>query len=241
MAFLDFLFGKNEKPTNNEPLFNVNDLFGENQRFTPQDFKDFFLGKSSETVTKPIHTPQQQELLDFILSQMQQQGPQGFQNIQNILGGDEDTFAAFERPARRAFEQQTLPTIAQRFTSQLGEGSQRSSGFQQAKATAGRELEENLMAKRLGLQSGAMDQLMRYLGAATGPVQHEYVRPRQKGFLEDLAAAAASGVGGTIGGGIPGAVAGGMSGLMNLIGKGKKPSFSQEQEGLTGNDYIYRT
>ena len=156
-------------------------------------FMDFLFGKSSKTKTKPIYNPQQENVLNQLLSMLQQQVPQGMQNIQNILGGDQETFAAFERPARRAFEQETLPTIAERFTGSFGEGSQRSSAFGQALGTAGRELEENLMAKRLGLQSGAFEQLMKLMGPAMSPRQHQYTTARQPGFLENLGVPLAQG------------------------------------------------
>ncbi len=195
-------------------------------------FMDFLFGKSAKTQTKPIYNPQQEALLEQLLGGLQQQMPQGLQNLQNILGGGEETFAAFERPARRAFEQQTLPTIAERFTGTFGEGSQRSSAFGQALGTAGRELEENLMAKRLGLQSDAFSQLISLLGSATSPRQYQYQQPRQPGFLENLAVGAAPGIGTALGGYIPGAIGGGLSGLMKLLGRRGNSSFSQEQEGL---------
>ncbi len=191
-------------------------------------FMDFLFGKGAEEKTQPIYNPQQEALLNQILGGVQQQIPQGLSNLQKILGGDPQTFAAFERPARRAFEQETLPTIAERFTTQFGEGAQRSSAFGQALGTAGRELEENLMAKRLGLQSGALEQLMNLLGPALSSQQYQYQRPRQPGFLENVAVGAAPGIGAAL----PGAIGGGIRALMKLLGGKKEPLFSEEQEGL---------
>ena len=195
-------------------------------------FMDFLFGKGSKTKTKPIYNPEQENILNMLVSALQQQLPQGLQNIQNILGGDQASMDAFQAPARRAFEQQTLPTIAERFTGTFGTGSQRSSAFGQSLGQAGRELEENLAAQRSGLQSDALSQLMRFLGPATGARQKQFTTARQPGFLENIAMAAAPALGGAIGAGAPGAIAGGFSGLMKLFGGGKEPSFSQEQEGL---------
>lgn len=160
-------------------------------------FMDFLFGKGSKTKTQPIYSPEQENLLNQILSSLQAPIRSGAQNLQNILGGDEAAFEAafeaFERPARRAFEQQTLPTIAERFTGAFGEGSQRSSAFGQALGVAGRELEENLAAQRSGLQSDAWSQVLQLLAPALAPRQHQYQTGRTPGFLESLGVPLAQG------------------------------------------------
>jgi hypothetical protein len=155
---------------------------------------DFLFGKTSQEKTKPIYNPQQEDLLNQIMNALSGPLASGTQNLQNILGGDQETFDAFERPARRAFEQQTLPTIAERFTGSLGEGSQRSSAFGQAIGSAGRELEEDLFSKRIGMQGDALSQLIGLLGPATTPRQHEYTTDRKPGFLENAILSLLSGV-----------------------------------------------
>lgn len=158
-------------------------------------FLDFMFGRGAKTKTKPIYTPEQESLLNQLLGGLQQQVPQGLQNLQNILGGDQASMDAFQAPARRDFAQKTLPTIAERFTGLFGEGSQRSSAFGQALGTAGRELEENLSATRMGMQGDAFSQLLSLLGPATAPRKFQYQRPRQPGFLESMGAGAAQGIG----------------------------------------------
>lgn len=158
-------------------------------------FLDFLFGKGSKTKTKPIYNPQQEDILNQILGSLSGQFPQGLQNLQNILGGNEETFRQFEAPARRGFEQQTLPSIAERFTGQFGTGSQQSSAFGQALGTAGRELEENLLSKRIGLQGDALSQLLQLLGPATSPRQYQYTKPRRPGILENVGAGASQGLG----------------------------------------------
>jgi len=157
-------------------------------------FLDFLFGKSAKTKTKPIYNPQQRNVLDQLLGGLQAQLPQGLQNLQNILGGDEATFKAFEAPARRGFEQQTLPTIAERFTGQFGTGSQQSSAFGQALGQAGKELEENLFSKRIGMQGDALQTLLQLLSPATSPRNYQYTRPRQPGFLENFGLGATQGL-----------------------------------------------
>lgn len=157
-------------------------------------FMDFLFGKSAKTKTKPIYNPQQRNVLDQLLGGLQGQLPQGLQNLQNILGGDEASFKAFEAPARRGFEQQTLPTIAERFTGQFGTGSQQSSAFGQALGQAGRELEENLFSNRIGMQGDALSQLLKLLGPATSAREFQYVRPRRPGIFENIGTTGLQGI-----------------------------------------------
>ncbi len=179
---------------------------------------DFLLGKGEKTETKPLFQPQQEDVLNQFLGALQQQLPMAFQNLQNILGGGPEAFKAFERPARRGFEQETLPTIAERFTSQLGEGGFRSSAFGQAVGQAGKEMEEDLAARRFGMQGDALSQLMQFIGPAFTARQQQFTTPRQPGFLEGLGMAAAEGAGGAIGKGLPGAALGGGKGILRLLG-----------------------
>lgn len=151
-------------------------------------FMDFLFGKGAETKTKPIYTaPGQENILNKITQGVGQQLPSGFEYLQNILGGSPEFFESFQKPARRAFEQQTLPSIAERFTSSLGEGAQRSSAFGQQLGQAGRDLEENLFSQRLGMQGNALNQLMQLLGPALAQRQYEYEEPRKPGYLEQSA------------------------------------------------------
>jgi hypothetical protein len=174
---------------------------------------DFFLGKGAQEKTRQIYEPQQEALLNQILGSLSSPMGSGIQNLQNILGGDQSSFDDFQRPARRGFEQEILPSIAERFTSSFGEGSDRSSAFGQALGTAGRELEEDLFSKRMGMQSDAMSQLMQLLGPAISPRKYQYTVDRQPGFLENVGASAAEGLGKSIGGGLPGAAMGVLSKL----------------------------
>jgi len=158
-------------------------------------FMDFLLGEGEKTKTKPIYSPQQEQLLGTARSGLEQQLPMGLENLRKILGGDQESFESFFAPARRDFEQKTLPSIAERFTGMLGEGSQRSSAFGQQLGQAGKEFEEDIFSQRLGMQQGALQQLLQLLQPSLAPTQYEYTKPRQPGFLENLLAAVAQGAG----------------------------------------------
>jgi hypothetical protein len=181
-------------------------------------FLDFLFGEGAKTKTKPIYTaPGQTDILNQITGGVKQQLPSGLSYLQNILGGSPEFFEAFEAPARRGFEQKTLPTIAERFTGALGEGSQKSSAFGQQLGQAGRELEENLMSQRLGMQGNALNQLLQLLGPALSPRQEVIEYGRQPGFLENLAIGAAPGLGMAAGGPLVGGIGKGLSGILSLL------------------------
>lgn len=146
---------------------------------------DFMFGKGSEEKTKPIYNPQQEDLLNQLLGGLSGPLAGGLGNLGNILGGDQASFDAFFKPARRGFEEETLPSIAERFTGSAGEGSQRSSSFGQALGSAGRDLEENISSQRVGMQTNALSQLMNMFQPALSPTQHQYTTDRQPGFLEN--------------------------------------------------------
>jgi len=120
-------------------------------------FLDFMTGKDAQTQQFNKYSPDQQNSLNSMLGGAQEQMPQIFELLKNILGGDPESMKAFSDPARTSFEQNTLPSIAERFSSM---NAQNSSAFGQQLGAAGANLEENLAGQRANLQSGAMNQLM---------------------------------------------------------------------------------
>ena len=158
-------------------------------------FMDFIFGKRKKTKTRPMFLPQQQQILENITGALQEQLPVGLENLQAILGGYPEKFERFFTPARRRFEQETLPTIAERFTGALGEGAQRSSAFGQQLGRAAREFEEDVFSQRLGMQQEALNQLLSLLSPTLSPRRYRYVRPRQPGLLEDLLSGSLRGIG----------------------------------------------
>ena len=98
------------------------------------------------------------------------------------------SFAAIEAPARRGFQQQTIPDILERFS---GKGAGASSGLQQTLGAAGTELETGLAGQRAGMQQSAVQQLLsHFLGQAQlglGTQTFENVmQPGREGWLGQL-------------------------------------------------------
>lgn len=110
---------------------------------------------------QPLYNPQQQAAFSQLLSQ----------------GLSNSDFNPIEQRARSQFNQQTIPSLAERFTS-MG-GGQRSSAFQGALGAAGAGLEEGLAALRSqhGLQQ---------LGMGLTPQFENIYFPSQPGFFEGL-------------------------------------------------------
>lgn len=152
-------------------------------------FLNFLFGEGSKTEQFKRFTPEQEDLFQKAIGGGRENIGDAFNYLSNILSQDPEKMAAFERPTRRAFEQQTLPTIAERFSSM---GAQQSSAFGQQLGQAGRELEENLATMRAGQGQQALSQLQQLLGFGGTPQFENVYFKRQPGFLENLAHALAS-------------------------------------------------
>ena len=136
---------------------------------------NLFGGTSGRTMQTERFEPGQAAAIDQIL--------------QMALSGLKDPTKGFEpiaQQARSQFEQQTIPSLAERFTS-MGQGAQRSSGFQSALGRAGAGLEESLaaMKSKYGLQQQGLMQSLAGLGL-TPKFESSYI-PRQPGLLESFA------------------------------------------------------
>jgi hypothetical protein len=163
MAFLDFLFGKKAKMGKTQP---------------------------AQLKQAPIFTGKQQNILNSILGQAGGQLGQGFNFLQSILSQNPEINKQFEAPLLRQFNEEIIPSIAERFT---GMGAQKSSAFGQqlGKATTG-------LGEILGSQRGergfkALDQLQSLLKMGLTPQFSNYFqqpsesyikRQRQPGLLE---------------------------------------------------------
>ena len=145
------------------------------------NFLDFLFGKKEKTEQFQQYTPEQENLLNRLLEGGGRQLPSSFEFLQNILSQSPEALRAFEAPARRQFEESTLPTIAERFT---GMNAQKSSAFGQQLGKAGTALEENLAAQRANLGMGALSQLQQLLGGGLRPRFENVYRPATPGFLQ---------------------------------------------------------
>lgn len=103
-------------------------------------FWDFFTGTPGQMTQAPLLTEQQQGAQNWALKNAQQGLGQAF-NFQPIA-----------EAAQNRFNQQTLPSISERFASM---GAQRGSGYNQAVANAQRDLQMELAAQqqKFGLES----------------------------------------------------------------------------------------
>ncbi len=136
---------------------------------------EFFLGSPSRTQQFTNFNPQQQQAFSQIL----QMALQGLQNPQQ-------GFQPIENQARTQFNTQTIPSLAERFTSMGGDSRQQSSGFAGAIGAAGSGLEQALASLRsqYGIQN--QNSLQNLLGMGLTPQYETAYTPRQPGFLESL-------------------------------------------------------
>jgi len=147
----------------------------------------FLFGRGGRTQQFPRFGGEQQQAISQILQQALsglrggEAGP-GETGLGEAGLGRFD-FGPIEQRARTQFGQQTIPSIAERFTG-MGEGGQRSSAFQAALGRAGAGLEESLagMKSQYGLQQQGL--LQNLLGMGLTPQHETAYFPRQPGFLE---------------------------------------------------------
>lgn len=131
-------------------------------------------GKEGGVQQAQKHNPEQQNILNFLL----QQGQQG---IQNPYAG----FAPIAQQARNQFSQQTVPSLAERFTS-MGNNSLSSPAFASQIGQAGAGLEEALAA--LQSQYGQQNQhnALQMLSLGLSPSFENFYQGSQPGFGENL-------------------------------------------------------
>lgn len=133
---------------------------------------EFFTGSRAKSQQFPTVTPQQANVKGAA-------GRQALQMLQG-LGGGQFGQSPIAQQARTQFQTQTIPGLAERFTS-LGGGAQRSSAFQGAIGQAGSELEQGLAALE---QQNALQLLPYLLQASLQPEAETGITPEQPGFLQ---------------------------------------------------------
>jgi len=136
-------------------------------------FRDLFMGSPERQVQLQRFNPQQQ-------GWQSQAGQMAMQGLQNPLAG----FEPIAQQARSQFQTQTIPSLAERFTS-FGQGGQRSSDFMGAAAGAGQDLEENLaaMGSQYSLQNRNL--LQQLLGIGMQSPYENVLSPRQPGMIQN--------------------------------------------------------
>jgi hypothetical protein len=140
-------------------------------------FSDFLFGTPAGIQQVPRYNQQQQGARQQILSQ-------SMQGLQNPTKG----FEPIAQQARSQFNQQTVPSLAERFTSMggYGSGALSSPAFASQLGQAGSGLEEGLAAlqAQYGLQN--QGQLMQLLGMGLSPDNDTYQTQGQSGFLSSI-------------------------------------------------------
>lgn len=182
-------------------------------------FLDSLFGTSGGLEQYPTMMPGQQSMQEQLLSQI---GPLLQQMQQPSQQFD---FGPIEQQARTQFRENTIPSLAERFTS-MGEGGQRSSAFQSAIGRAGAGLETGLagMKSQIGLHQQGMEQsklqnlLSSLLGGGMKPAFQTRQVGGQPGILGPLGGLLGQQVGKKIGGPFGGQIGGkAMQALMQLL------------------------
>lgn len=154
---------------------------------------NFLTGYPAQTQQFPRFTPQQQSVqnqaLQQVLSYLQGGGQAGQQS--GLFGNF--NFAPIANQARTRFQTDTIPSLAERFTSMGTGGSQRSSAFQSALGRAGSDLEQGLasLESKYNLaQGGQNNQLLQLLlSLGMQPSFESAYTPAQPGLAQSVAPA----------------------------------------------------
>lgn len=169
---------------------------------------DFLFGKSEQMKRVPLGSEQQQQAQSQLLSQL-------MPLLQQRLGAG-GQFAPIREAAQQRFQQETLPTIAERFGAH---DAFRGSGFGQALGGAAAGLESQLAGQEAQFGQQEMSQLLNLLGMGMQPMEQAMLQQRQPGFLENLTKAGASGLAQGAGMGATGGM-GGLASILNLLRSG---------------------
>ncbi len=194
---------------------------------------DSLAGAPARTEQLQRFNPQQQNALSQLLSQ----GLQGIQP-QNSGAG----FEPIAKQARTQFQEQTVPGLAERFTS-MGNGALSSPAFASQLGQAGAGLEQGLAAQQAqyGLQQQGLSQNL--LGLGLTPQFENIYQQRQPGFLESAGGSALQALLMYLSGGLGG---GGQSGILGALGGLLGQSNPQQNQfqgsynapGLSGNQAL---
>lgn len=139
-----------------------------------EGLQNFMVGQPQRIEQLQRYTPQQ-------LSSLQQLLSQGMQGLQNPYAG----FEPIAQQARNQFMQQTVPSLAERFTS-MGSNALSSPSFASQMGQAGAGLEQGLAAlqSQYGMQNRS--QMMNLLGMGLTPQFENFQMQAQPGMLQQL-------------------------------------------------------
>lgn len=168
---------------------------------------EFLFGKSDKTKSLNVLTPEQKRALSEYFSQGIDKTPlysSGSNYLQGLLSNSPDAFSAFEAPYLQNFEQNIIPSIAERFAGMgTGAGASSSSALYNSLAQAGRSLQTDLAGLRSGLQMQALPQALGYAqqpysnklaGIGTRSFENMY-QPGNTGLIGGIASGLSGGIG----------------------------------------------
>jgi len=146
-------------------------------------------------------SPEQQRVLNALLGGLEQQLPQGINVLSQLLAPSEQYTQTMQAPAMRQFQEEIIPSLAERFTGTFGTGAQRSNAFAQQLGQAGAGLAENLAAMGQQSQLQGLGQLQNLLSLGLGSRPLENVmKGGGGGLLGGLAPGIGQGLGGILAG-----------------------------------------
>jgi hypothetical protein len=192
-------------------------------------FWESLFGGGDKFSQKSTWTPgQQQAEQNFWQNPLQNNSTYGAGNdfLQQLLSGDPQAYAAFEKPLMENFQQNIAPGIAERFAGMgTGAGSLNSSALNNSLAQAGRGLQTDIGTLRGQLQMQALPQALQYaqqpysntLGGLQQRGFENFYQPGSQGLIPGVAKGLASGAGYGFGQSFGGAGMGGIGSIMNNL------------------------
>jgi hypothetical protein len=148
-----------------------------------QTARDFALGQSGGVEQYQNLTPDQQSIIQYLM-QLSQEG------IENPYEG----FDTISQQAQNQFNQQTVPSLAERFTS-MGDNSIYSPAFASQIGQAGAGLQGDLAAQRAQYGQQNKQQMIQTLLSLLQPRSENIYRPRQAGAFETAGKTALENIG----------------------------------------------
>jgi hypothetical protein len=162
------------------------------------------------------YSPQLMTTSPYNKQQMSNFGQEGQMGMKGLQTGQMPGGVSFEPLMQKAmtqFNTQTVPSLAERFTSLGGQGGQRSSAFQGALGQAGAGLQENLAAMGSQYNMQMLPMLMQLLQMGQTPMYEQQYMPGQEGFLSKAGTGFMEGLGSAT----PAAATGGMGPLISWL------------------------
>lgn len=150
--------------------------------------KKILFGSEGEFKKVPTMRPEQEE----IWNKYKQAVENGFEDAANyyrqILADDPELYQQLFAPEIQRYERETIPQLAEQFAG-LGSGGINSSGFQQAGAAAGADLNERLASMRANLKNQAASGMSNLSQGLLTPIDYTYYQQPQPGLVEQAAGA----------------------------------------------------